>query len=99
MEYKPELHDNISDLLTTEPQMDAAESEQMVWNLAYATAMARVKYYRDSEPLPDASDIPALAAYWKRVFNTPLGKGTEEEFINNYNRFVLDGVTTQTILN
>ncbi len=62
-------------------------SGQLVWNLAYATAYARLKYYRDSEPLPEPN-VPALAVYWKRVYNTPLGAGTEEEFIDNYARFI-----------
>jgi len=60
----------------------------LIWNLAYSIAMARIKYYRDPAPLPDADDIPALACYWKNVYNTPQGRGTVDEFIENYKRYV-----------
>lgn len=49
--------------------------DQMAGNLYYATAMARVHYWRVKEPLPDALDEKALAAYWKKYYNTVNGKG------------------------
>lgn len=55
---------------------------ELIWNLAYATAIARIVYARDPEPLPPAHDLPALGAYWKRVFNTAGGKGTVEGFLD-----------------
>lgn len=61
---------------------------QLVWNLAYATAMSRVYYLRIQEPLPKADDIDAMARYWKKYYNTVAGKGTEEEFKRNFNRFI-----------
>lgn len=62
---------------------------EMQGNLYYATAMARLKYYSVKEPLPsDPSDIKALARYWKLYYNTPLGKGHEEEFVANYEHYV-----------
>lgn len=60
----------------------------LVWNLAYQTVMARLQYFRVSEPLPAAGDIPAQARYWKKHFNTFRGKGTEAEYLKNYQRFV-----------
>lgn len=60
---------------------------EMVWNLRYAAAMARVHYYRVKDPLPAAGDIAAQAAYWKRFYNTPKGAGTEAEYLNNWRRF------------
>jgi len=65
------------------------ESGVLVYNLAYATAMCRLHYLREKTPLPAADDIPGLADYWKRFYNTPEGKGTVEEFIKTYRRFVL----------
>lgn len=59
----------------------------LVWDMAYATVIARVIYLRRPEPLPNADDVPGLAAYWKQWYNTPLGKGTEEEFIKNYLKY------------
>lgn len=62
--------------------------EPSITNLAYQVAMARVHLWRVPEPLPVASDIPALAQYWKVHWNTRLGKGTEADFIENYMRYV-----------
>jgi hypothetical protein len=62
--------------------------DQLASNLAYATAICRCLYYRISAPLPDADDLPGLAAYWKRYYNTPLGAGTPEQFIADYQRLV-----------
>lgn len=61
----------------------------LVYNNLFATGMARLHYLRVPEKLPRDSDIPALAAYWKKYYNTRLGKGTEEEFIKNFNRLIL----------
>ncbi len=58
----------------------------LIGNLFYQTAMTRVHYLRVPEPLPDEGDVQAYAYYWKKFYNTPLGKGTEVEFIHNYNR-------------
>lgn len=57
---------------------------QLATNLAYATAIARIKYWRDAKPLPDASDLNGLAWYWKRVYNTMHGAGTPEKFISDF---------------
>lgn len=44
----------------------------MAWNLQFACAMARIKYYRSPLPLP-ASTAMALATYHKQVYNTGEG--------------------------
>ena len=56
-------------------------SGQLVSNLAYATAVARLIYYRRPEPLPKAGDIQGFAEYWKTHWNTNLGAGSEEDFL------------------
>jgi len=56
---------------------------QLASNLCYASAIARVIYYRDSEPLPEADDLQGLARYYKRVYNTSAGKGSAEKFIED----------------
>ena len=50
--------------------------------------MCRVHYYRVSEALPEENDIEGMARYWKKYYNTPLGAGTEEEFIHNYKEYM-----------
>lgn len=54
-------------------QVPSAGAGQMVWNLAYAAAMARVKYIRAPAVLPAADDYAGLATYYKAVFNSSLG--------------------------
>lgn len=63
----------------------------MVDNLSYACAMARVHYLRVPEPLPGWDDVHGQALYWKKHYNTFLGKGTPGEFILNYERLLREG--------
>jgi len=58
-------------------------------NLIYQIIMTRLHYRRVPEPLPMESDIKGLARYWKQYYNTPMGKGTTEEFIANYYKYVI----------
>jgi hypothetical protein len=55
--------------------------DQLAWNLGYATAIARLVYYRRPEPLPHADDLAGLARYWKVHFNSHLGAGAPEDFL------------------
>lgn len=57
-------------------------------NLPYQILMARMKYLRSPKPLPSATNKRALAAMWKEVYNTYLGKGTIEKAIQKYDEFV-----------
>jgi hypothetical protein len=61
--------------------------EYLEWNIALSVCMARIHYYRCPDTLP--IDLPGMAAYWKKYYNTRLGKGTEEEFIVNYNKYCI----------
>ncbi len=63
-------------------------ASRMVWDLRYATLMARMYLWKFPEPLPEASDVDGLANYWKLHWNTIEGAGTVEQFKDNYNRFV-----------
>lgn len=62
---------------------------EMAWNLRFAAAMCRVHYYAKPEPLPATSDPRALGLYWKRHYNTFMGKGTVDQFVANYEKYVL----------
>ena len=57
-------------------------------NDRYAAAMCRVRYLRAPAAMPPADDVDALAAYWKQHYNTPLGAGTPEEFVEKWPLFV-----------
>lgn len=61
-----------------------AKPEEMAWNLRYAAVMCRVHYFRRPEALPDFNDIHGQAAMWKQHYNSYLGAGTEEEYLENW---------------
>ena len=65
------------------PSADAMENNDL-----YATAMARAHYRRVPAALPAADDIVAMGAYWKVHYNTLLGAGTAQEFIDHYQQVV-----------
>jgi hypothetical protein len=68
LNYRPELAAAVRRF-----QVPGVGAAQMVWNLGYACAMARVRYIRASDPLPGADDYAGLAAYYKRAYNSTLG--------------------------
>lgn len=84
LRYKPAAQKAVLSLRAAWPDSES----QLVTNLAFATAIARLVYYRSPAAIPATGDIAGHARVWKRVYNTPLGKGTEAEFIANFNRFV-----------
>lgn len=56
----------------------------LITDLSYATEIARLIYWRDPEPLPDADDDMGLAEYWKKHYNTVLGHGSTLGWLDNY---------------
>ena len=62
--------------------------EQLIHNLSYSCAIARVIYWRRPEPLPEAFDLEGLAQYWKDHYNTYLGAGKPEDFVKKLTPFV-----------
>ena len=55
------------------------EVSQLVWNLKFATAICRLHYWRKPAAIPN--DLAGQARYWKRHYNTPLGRGTVEKYL------------------
>ncbi len=82
LRFRDTLADTVWSLSTVEWRGASLAHNELIWNLAYATAIARIVYLRDPQPLPPAEDLPALGAYWKRVYNTSAGKGTVEHFLD-----------------
>jgi hypothetical protein len=61
--------------------------QDLITNLAYATAMARVHYWRVAEALPSKDDTryyPLLGEYAKKYYNTHLGKATASKYVMDY---------------
>ncbi len=64
------------------------QADEMIGNLYYATAMARIHYLRVPEALPEADDLDGLAHYWKKYYNTDFGKGTIIHFLKSWSKYV-----------
>ena len=85
---------NLEDLvcnLDVAALVEDKDGRDLIYSLPYATAMARVHYYRDSQALPsgslsDESTIRELAHYAKRVYNTEAGKAHADDYYNAYMR-------------
>lgn len=87
LSYRGDLADKVKRTLDAGQQPIA---DTMKVNDCYAAAMCRVRYLRVSAPLPDQNDITAVANYWKQHYNTPLGAGTPEEFLEKWSQYVTD---------
>jgi hypothetical protein len=62
-------------------------AQEMITDHKYAAAMARVRYMRVADPIPTAGRD--IAAYWKQHYNTPLGAGSVDDFVANWNRYLV----------
>lgn len=61
-------------------------ADMMVYNLFYATAMARLEYYRNtSDQIPDTLD--GRAQYWVKYYNRGQA-ATPQRYIDAYNSFM-----------
>lgn len=69
----------------------ATYAEDLMGNLYYATAMARIHYLRVPEKLPRYNDLEEISSYWKIYYNTSKGKGTIMQFIKDYRQYVERG--------
>lgn len=64
------------------------EAKRLNSDLLLSTIFARLHYKRVPEELPVPNDVRAMAKYYKKYYNTPKGKATEEEFIKNYEKYI-----------
>lgn len=63
--------------------------EWLIYDLRYATAMARIFYARIKEPLPSCDDVDAIWEYYKKYYNTSQGAAVKEDSIKKYHDFAL----------
>lgn len=80
LRFRPEnaLFDNLRD------SRPSTKAEEVIYNLAYASAMTRAHYRRQTEPLPNESDPMGMAQYWKDHYNTHLGAGDPLEALPHF---------------
>ncbi len=62
--------------------------ERMIYDLHFATAMARIHYARVQENLPDAANVDAIWDYYKKYYNTEQGKAKKEDSVKKYQAFI-----------
>lgn len=77
--YQAELARLVSQFSISNP-----DAQEMEGNLYFATAMCRVHYRRVKDVLPPHHQARALAEYWKKHYNTVLGKGTVEQALPHF---------------
>lgn len=78
LRYKDSLHNRVSNYCTF-------ADDSLTFNLGYQIVMARIHYLRVPEKLPNKDDVQAMAAYYKKYWNTIKGKANITEAINKYN--------------
>lgn len=61
-------------------------AKHMEYDLRLAILMARLRYKVDRLAIPKT--LEGQAAYWKRVYNTPKGAGTEAKYLKAWERYV-----------
>jgi hypothetical protein len=61
--------------------------DRLIYDLRYATVMARLFYARVNEPLPNFADIDGIWRYYKKHYNTAAGKADYQVALNAYYRF------------
>ena len=64
-------------------------ADRMASDLLLATAMCRLYYAAITTALPQADDVTGMANYYKTYYNTAIGKSTTQEFVRNYEIYVL----------
>lgn len=65
------------------------QPERMIYDLRFATAMARLFYLRINAKLPESNDINSIWSYYKQYYNTIHGKAVQLEAIEKYHTFLV----------
>ena len=73
--YRPKLRENYAKLMNGFLSLE----QNLCTNLMFQIFMCRIFYLRFSEVIPDT--VESRAKYWKKYYNTNLGKGTVEKYI------------------
>ena len=81
VEYRPQIKTDLYAL-----GFDEKDSViRVMGSIVLQVAFCRLCYRRDSKAIPSLENMEAQAKYWKRVYNTKLGKGTVKHFMEMNN--------------
>ena len=96
--YLPSHPKIVNDLMQICMFSKKPTSSMLVYNLYYATAMARVFYLRCPDPIPATLELQSI--YYKTHWNTSEGKSTPQHYVTNYNNFMhVKGSATKGVKN
>ena len=70
------------------PWMWQQSDDTLVYNLRYATVMARLKYLQAKPKLPAATDVQGMAEYWDEFYNGNPNTGFPAQAVDNYKKYV-----------
>lgn len=62
--------------------------DRLIYDLRFATAMARIHYARVSEEIPKKENLKEVWNYYKRYYNTLLGAAQEDHSFRQYLSFI-----------
>lgn len=82
------LNSHSLDILMASNVNSGPSSKLLIYNFYYATLMARVKYLQQKEPLPAANDAIGMATYYKKYYNTSIGKSDVDNCIRVFKDLV-----------
>lgn len=84
--YLSEINPTLGEAVMNCAAVTPTQQDQLVSNLTYATAIARVRYWMVPDPLPNADNLIGLSHYWKDHYNTHLGAGSPMDWLDTYRR-------------
>ena len=90
LKFRKKLTKVVCDILYLDEKyvLEAKEEEWsdiLEHNIAAGIIMCRLKYRRVPKPIPH--DLMGQAKYWKKYYNSDLGAGTSEKFIQTVNHY------------
>lgn len=65
------------------------DEQRLMYDLRFATAMARIHYARVREKLPPSNDVEAIWYYYKKYYNTSWGSAQKDSAINDYQNWIV----------
>jgi len=87
LDYNPSLVAMISETFNC----DVTTFERLTYDMELATVFARLHFRRRPEALPSiTANVKEFGEYWKQHYNTIKGAGTVDQYINSFNKYVLD---------
>lgn len=64
------------------------EVDRLIYDLHFATAMARIHFLRVKPLIPKTNDVEGLWEYYKKFYNTEKGKAKKDDCIKKYKEFI-----------